>query len=621
MATERTRIFVLIMIMIAICVITCGIAITTLYRVHVMETREHLAVSAQGQAQLIKAMARFDAIESADYPGGALAATFAQIKDAYEKSDVYHGFGKTGEFTLALLKDGQIVFQLSHRHEISDAPKSVPFDSELAEPMRRALKGLSGTLVGTDYRGQTVIAAYEPLSELGLGIVAKTDLAEVRAPFVKAGMITVGITLLLVVISSMLFIRISNPILRKLERYSHDLEKDLAKIKQTDEALRQSEKRYRAIVQDQTELICRNSPDLIISFVNNAYCRYFAKSYEELVGKSFLPFLPKDEHERTRQYFASFTVDNPVATREQIITLPNGDKAWHQWTNRAIFDDSGNILEFQGVGRDITERKLAGEQLKEAKEQAEAANIAKDRFLANMSHEIRTPMSVIIGFSKLLAEKDMPQEESDYVKMISDSSKGLLQIVNDILDVSKVEAGKLDIHIDNCSLSEVLNEVESMMTIMASEKGLGFEVMQDESLPDVIRSDHDRLRQCVINLARNAIKFTDKGYVHIKVALDADDKTMIRIDVEDTGISIAVDKLESIFESFTQLDDNHLPQQAGTGLGLTITKRLAELLGGSVSVSSMEGKGSVFSLVIPAGVDVSSQKSDEELYADAIGTA
>ncbi len=241
-------------------------------------------------------------------------------------------------------------------------------------------------------------------------------------------------------------------------------------------------------------------------------------------------------------------------------------------------------------------------------EEADSANKSKGEFLANMSHEIRTPMNAIIGFSEVLAEEELTDDQRKHVEIIQESGENLLQLINDILDFSKIEAGKLDIEIVDCSLGRLLAVIESLMRLRVEERGLDFEVRKAKELPAHIRTDPVRLRQCLINLINNAIKFTEKGHVYVNVSLrETKKEPYIHFDIEDTGIGIPADKQQLIFEKFMQAEGGITRKFGGTGLGLPITKQLAHLLGGGLTLTSEVGKGSVFSLTIPAGVDVKSQ--------------
>lgn len=235
-------------------------------------------------------------------------------------------------------------------------------------------------------------------------------------------------------------------------------------------------------------------------------------------------------------------------------------------------------------------------------QQALEASRGKNEFLANMSHEIRTPMNAIIGFSEMLAEENLTEQQKKQVGFIRDSSKQLLDLINDILDFSKIEAGKLDINITDCAVENILTSIESLMRPAAAEKKLRFEIIRNESLPQFIRTDSAKLKQCLINLVGNAIKFTDSGYVNVKLSAEnSNGKPSIRFDIEDCGPGISSEQLSCIFEPFSRLNRGDIRRFDDTGLGLVITKHLIELLGGSVSVSSTLGKGSVFTLVIPTG--------------------
>jgi len=269
-------------------------------------------------------------------------------------------------------------------------------------------------------------------------------------------------------------------------------------------------------------------------------------------------------------------------------------------------DEFGNLA--KAFNQMVTSRQQAEEELRQAELEAQAASEAKSQFLANMSHEIRTPMSAIIGFADLLADDDLTDGQRANVNIIREAGHGLLDLINDILDFSKIQAKQLEVEMIECSLGRILSFIESTMKLMAEKKALDFEIVECDGLPERIRTDPTRLRQCLINLASNAVKFTEEGHVYVNLSLESrDNRPYIRFDVEDTGVGIPVDKQRAIFEAFVQADGSHGRQYGGTGLGLAVTKQLAELLGGELTITSEVGRGSVFSLVIPAGLDVTRQ--------------
>jgi len=224
-----------------------------------------------------------------------------------------------------------------------------------------------------------------------------------------------------------------------------------------------------------------------------------------------------------------------------------------------------------------------------------------------MSHEIRTPMNAIVGFSHLLAQEDLNAKQMADVNIIRESGKNLLNLIDDILDFSKIEAGQLETEIIDCSLGQILDSVAAIMEPQAEQKSLDFQIIAEHGLPARIKSDPHRLQQCLINLINNAMKFTAQGHVHVKVALHKDSQRYIRFDVEDTGIGIPKQYQAEIFKSFTQADGSTTRKYGGTGLGLTITKQLVTLLHGELSLVSSPEAGSVFSIIVPTGVDAVEQ--------------
>jgi len=290
---------------------------------------------------------------------------------------------------------------------------------------------------------------------------------------------------------------------------------------------------------------------------------------------------------------------------EAVIINDQGDKRWVSVNAGPIRDKQGRITAGIVTFHDITDRKRAEETLRKAMEAANAANVAKSQFLANMSHEIRTPMNAILGFAELLAQDKLTPQQSDFVQTIRNSGSHLLELINDILDFSKIEAGKMTLEFTECSLAGLLNEIESLMAPFAQTKGLRFEMIEPTVLPQMIRTDPVRLRQCLTNLVNNAIKFTEAGHVIVRTTLtESAGKPLLRFVVEDTGPGIDPRVQDKIFEAFEQADGSMSRKFGGTGLGLTITRHLAELFGGSLTLTSELGKGSTFVIAIPANTDI-----------------
>ena len=371
------------------------------------------------------------------------------------------------------------------------------------------------------------------------------------------------------------------------------------------DALRKSEEKYRQLVEDANSIIMRMDVEGRITFINEFAQRFFGYKEDELTGKSVIGTIVPvtDSSGCDLKAMIDDIMVNPrrYVNNENENILRNGQRVWIAWTNRPILDQHGRLTEVLCVGNDISKLKQAEAQVIEAKEAAESANKAKSSFLSNMSHELRTPLNAVIGFSELLGEEAvgaLNAKQKEYMGYIAESSKHLLSLINDILDLSKVEAGKMELSLNEFDLKELLKNSFSFIAEKAKRHGitLVFDIKEDIGM---IKADERKVKQAVYNMLSNAVKFTpDAG----KLGIEAEkiNGREIRVCVWDTGIGIEDKDKGKIFTEFEQIDSEYSRKYSGTGLGMPLSKKFIELHGGKMWFESQgKNKGTRFYFTLP----------------------
>ncbi|MFO7904051.1 MAG: response regulator [Pirellulaceae bacterium] len=339
--------------------------------------------------------------------------------------------------------------------------------------------------------------------------------------------------------------------------------------------------------------------------INKALARNFGlNDASEAIGKTDADFFV-GEHVRQAMDDEQQIVRSgqPLVDKEEKETWPDGHVTWVSTTKLPLYDEHGRIAGTFGISRDITEQKRAAEELQQAKEAAETASRAKSDFLANMSHEIRTPMNAIIGMTELVLDTELSPPQRNYLKMVQESGDALLALINDMLDFSKIEAGKLELEYREFDVRETLGDTVKSLALRAHAKNLELACEIAREVPDRLMGDAGRLRQIVVNLVGNAIKFTERGEVVLNVELRSrtDEEVVLQFAVSDTGIGIPEEKLTAIFDAFEQVDTSVTRRHGGTGLGLSISSKLVQLMGGEIWAESQLDQGTTFNFTARFG--------------------
>lgn len=405
---------------------------------------------------------------------------------------------------------------------------------------------------------------------------------------------------------------------------------DITGLKQAERKLSESEQKYRELVEHANSIILRWNSVGKITFLNEFGQRYFGYTADEIVGQHVIGTIvqPEDSAGRNLQTLMQQICENPTAFEQNINqnVRRNGEQVWIAWTNKLVFDATGNIVEILSIGSDITEQREAQETIKELNEnlehrviertealnvaliRAEAADKLKSAFLATMSHELRTPLNSIIGFTGILLQGlagALNLEQSKQMGMVRNSARHLLELINDVLDLSKIEAGQLEIKAETFDPRASIERVINLVRPLADSKELSLSQAVANDVGE-IASDRRRFEQILINLLNNAIKFTDRGSVSLTAEIQPDisfsgsaKAPALCIRIVDTGMGIKPDDINVLFQAFQQVDTGLARQHEGTGLGLAICRRLVELMGGVISVRSTWSKGSEFTVILP----------------------
>jgi PAS domain S-box-containing protein len=575
---RRLGLLVLILVLVAV-----GVVVTanlSLYRVALHQQRQRLVEIAESQARLIESLARMT--RENESPEDAEEVTIRQIADAHRR---FTGLGATGELTLARSEGESIVFLLSRRHLKTSTPSPVALDGELAEPMRRALQGRSGTVVGLDYRGQEVVAAHEPVAELGLGIVAKIDLEEVKAPYFRAGLLVTGCALLLVLGGTGFITKIYRPVVAHLE---------------------ESETMYRSVYSAAPLAFVIWDRDCRIIDWNQQAERLFGWSFAEVRGRSFFELIIPDSSRVLVEQVVEALLSGALPTQvvNENITK-DGRIILCEWNNAIRYDSAGKIIGAISLGLDISKRHQAEQELARLNDQLAEKARELEQIVYVASHDLRSPLVNVQGYCKELehsinelvrqpgedeARRVVDGDIADALHFIRQGAARMDVLLSGLLKISRL--GRAALSIKKVDMNRVMAEVIGAIEYQIKESGATVEVAE---LP-ACRADPTHVSQVFSNLLDNALKYLDAnraGRIRVTGVLEEE---MAVYAVEDNGVGIAEDHQEHIFEIFHRLDPEH---GSGEGLGLTIVQRLLARLGGRVEVESTPGKGSCFSVYLP----------------------
>ncbi len=722
---RRERFLYLVGILVAISAVVMGISMFVLFRASIESKKHDLVEMVKSHARVIEGVAEHERSTSqgSDPVSHEHTPATQRVLDSLSKGS---GFGATGEFVIAQREGDRIVFLSTPRH-LDHPIVPMPIGAEEAELMRRALAGEGGTIRGLDYRGVEVLAAFEPLPSLKMGIVAKLDMTEIRAPFLTAAAVAGAIGILIIALGVLVFRRIGvESVLRAaggvsaapvvgppgseqgipaghlavliglaLTIFALDLVTPLgiaggvpfvalilagwwlprrsdiyvlaaaASIltglgyafspvagdpvvvlinrtyalfviwltaiivsiaKASEIAVRDRDERVRSIVETVIDGIVTIDTSGSIESFNPEAERLFGYGADEVIGRNVGMLMPEPYRRNHDSYVRNYLKTgkaNVIGLGREAVALRKDGSEFP--IELAVSEMAvGGRRKFTGVVRDITERKQAEAQLKESRDElevqadqlqemahtsererlrAEEATEAKSRFLANMSHELRTPLNAIIGYSEMLLEDAEEAGDKNYLPdlgKINTAGRHLLELIADILDISKIEAGRMEIFAEPFSVAGLVGEAVDTVQHLAEATDNRLKTDCPADIGDM-HSDLTKTRQILLNLLGNATKFTEGGTISLIVRRFTDsDRDWIEFKVKDTGIGISDEQREILFADFVQANSSSTRAHVGTGLGLAISKRFCQLMGGEIGIESEVGVGSTFTVTLPA---------------------
>ena len=574
MPGSRKRLLVLSpVILAAIAVMATGIAIGMLYRTSYEQQETRLVEIVEFQARLVEAIGRAN-----DWNKDATLALVAEAQGNYK------GLGTTGEFTLAHREGKDMRFLLHHRHGDSHSPSPVPFAGELAEPMRRSLQGATGTVVGLDYRGETVLAAYRPVGGLQWGIVAKIDLNEIRAPFVRTAAVVVVVVLVLVGCGSFLLVRLGTPVIAELDARNRDL--------------LQERNRAQEYLDIAGVILIALDRDGNIALINHKGCELLGYAQEAIIGKNWFQLcLPERLRDEVHGVFRQLMAGNikPAGIAENAVLARSGEERIIAWHNTILRNGEGEVVGTLSSGEDVTDRNLAAKERERLIGDLEAQNAELERFAYTVSHDLKSPLITIKGYLGML-EEDMALEDhaqaKDDMARIARAADKMGDLLNELLELSRI--GRMMNPPEDVPLGPLVQDVLELNAVALAKREVEVVVPSD---PPVLYGDPVRLREVVQNLVENAVKYMG-NQCNPRIEIHAQGgKNEVVCRVSDNGLGVDPRFHEKIFGLFDKLD----PETEGTGIGLALAKRIVEVHGGRIWIESEgRGSGSCFCFTLPS---------------------